>query len=419
MLQTKTSSLLKEIQSGELEWAYYHVTDKAVEWSICGLVDEGIRLLEILWGFGIEHSKNLWLKDEGLQMLWMVANKQPSKIPYSFKDVDEIENESLKGMFLPRWSDEYMKGVLEKPLEQLKGHELYVRTILEEHNSSLPDEEILSLFDKCIESGQEHASLAAFYFAANSGLEQEAERYLVAFGRHYLKHPTNYILAELMRTRKCASVLLNGGLASVFNVSKEQCEIEIGQIKETLQKRLSVGRTLVYGQLSWYQLLKEMSVLAVEQNTNGFEKEQRERKWLGFDGTSYSQVKEAEDRLGVALPEDYKEFLKATNGFASLSNIDVTLLPVEKIDYLKVLDRELVEIWTRDPDRGDFNHQFSSSILVGGYQEEQQLLLVPVSESGWECWFFSTWSPGETKYPSFRFYMEEVLTWFKEGFFNF
>ena len=110
MLQTKISNLLKEIQSGELEWAYYYVTQKAVEWTICGFVNEGIKLLEILWSFGIEHTRNVWLPDEGLQIMWMVAGSQPSQIPFQFKNVEEIENENWRRCFYP--DEEFIRKVL-------------------------------------------------------------------------------------------------------------------------------------------------------------------------------------------------------------------------------------------------------------------------------------------------------------------
>ncbi|MBL0019052.1 MAG: hypothetical protein IPP17_22175 [Bacteroidetes bacterium] len=63
----------------------------------------------------------------------------------------------------------------------------------------------------------------------------------------------------------------------------------------------------------------------------------------------------------------------------------------------------------RDVDK-DFVEYFSNSILIGGHQEEQQLLLIPSTKGkNWECWFFASWSPGETKYPNFRYYMENQL----------
>jgi hypothetical protein len=418
MLQTKISTLLKEIQSGELEWAYCHVTYKAVEWTISGFVDEGINLLELLWSFGIEHSRNVWLDDEGLQIMWQVAGKKPSNIPFQFKDVEDIEKENWYRMFYPAWYEPYMQKVIEKPVEQLEGQELYVRAILEVYNKISSIDNILRLFDKCIESGQDYATRPAFYLAAKAGFEKKADKYLSVFGKEYLNHPTSYTLSELMRDRSAATILLRGSLAPVFEITKEHCLTETKQIKEALEQRISQGRSLVYGNLSWKELLKEMSVLAVEQNTYEFTEEQREKKWLGYKGANEEQIKDAEKRLGVLLPNDYKEFLKVSNGFDCLSNINLTIMPVEKIDYLRTLDAQLVNIWTSDPDRNEFNHQFSSSILIGGYQEEQQLLLVPVSNDEWECWFFAVWSPGETKYPNFRFYMEEVMTRLKEDFFN-
>jgi hypothetical protein len=113
-----------------------------------------------------------------------------------------------------------MHNVVAKPVEQLEGHELYVRAILDVYNKTSSVDKSLHLFDKCIESGQEHASRPAFYLAAKHGFEQRAEKYLNIFGKHYLKHPTNYILAELMRDRTSAAILLKG--VSCINLCSHQ-----------------------------------------------------------------------------------------------------------------------------------------------------------------------------------------------------
>ena len=403
MLQTKISNLLKEIQSGELEWAYYYVTQKAVEWTICGFVNEGIKLLEILWSFGIEHTRNVWLPDEGLQIMWMVAGSQPSQIPFQFKNVEEIENENWRRCFYP--DEEFIRKVLASKNQQNR------ERVFEEMESltASPDSVGSRLF---------HNSCAASLFACKCGDLRRAEHFIKVWGEGYKKYPSNYSLPQLMRDRSSASVLLKGFLAPVFEVSKESCKTETQQIKDALETRISQGRSLVYGKQPWIELLKEMSALAIEQNTYDFSQRQINEKWLGYKNASDKQIKNAENRLGIELPGEYKEFLRASNGLACLSTIDVTLMPVEEINYLKVLDKELVDIWTGESDREEFNQQFSSSILIGGYHEEQQLLLVPISDNKWECWFFAYWSPGETKYPSFRFYMERVLTRLKEGFFQ-
>ncbi len=85
-------------------------------------------------------------------------------------------------------------------------------------------------------------------------------------------------------------------------------------------------------------------------------------------------------------------------------------MSADKIDWLINLDPELIEIWVDSNNDEDFTSSFRNSLLIGGYQEEQQLLLIP-SPSGedWECWYFATWVPGEVIYKNFRYYMENLL----------
>jgi hypothetical protein len=66
----------------------------------------------------------------------------------------------------------------------------------------------------------------------------------------------------------------------------------------------------------------------------------------------------------------------------------------------------------------EFDRQLSQSILIGGYQEEQQLLLVPISESEWECLAFCLLVVRRNKISKLSIDMEEVLTRLKEGFFD-
>ncbi|WP_143756529.1 SMI1/KNR4 family protein [Chryseobacterium sp. RU37D] len=44
------------------------------------------------------------------------------------------------------------------------------------------------------------------------------------------------------------------------------------------------------------------------------------------------------------MPEDYKDFLKITNGFSAPNTVEPTFMRVEDIDLLKNIDPELVEI---------------------------------------------------------------------------
>jgi hypothetical protein len=81
----------------------------------------------------------------------------------------------------------------------------------------------------------------------------------------------------------------------------------------------------------------------------------------------------------VTLPDDYKSFLLLTNGFRGSSSIGVTFLPVERIGWAHDLDSELVAIVGKPMDEKDSARAagFQRSLLIGGLNEELQLLLVP------------------------------------------
>ncbi|QHT68343.1 hypothetical protein GXP67_17695 [Rhodocytophaga rosea] len=91
MAKTSIKKLLNEILSDDLENVYMHITTKAAEWAAAGFVEEANNLLEQLWSFNIPHSKHVWLQDEALQVIWELSGKQPKNIPFTFKDVSEIE----------------------------------------------------------------------------------------------------------------------------------------------------------------------------------------------------------------------------------------------------------------------------------------------------------------------------------------
>ena len=61
--------------------------------------------------------------------------------------------------------------------------------------------------------------------------------------------------------------------------------------------------------------------------------------------------------------------------------------------------------------------KLKSSIIIGGLEEEQYLLLVPLSNKKWECWHFSSWRPGEVVYENFRYYMEDELQLLEDNFY--
>lgn len=143
-------------------------------------------------------------------------------------------------------------------------------------------------------------------------------------------------------------------------------------------------------------------------------------KSLSRPPATMADIAAAESRLGHTLPDDYKNFLLTSNGFEGFSDTGVVLCSVDQVIFLTSLSSETVDIWANAMEGVDngFGDKLRSSIVIGGLQEEQQLLLIPLSHGQWECWHFSSWRPGEVVYESFRFYMEEELQRLEDNFYT-
>ena len=96
--------------------------------------------------------------------------------------------------------------------------------------------------------------------------------------------------------------------------------------------------------------------------------------------------------------------------------LNPSLMPVEKIDYLKNVEQpELFKLYSGFPvkenDTESFEEYVSRAILISEYPEEQMIWLIPPKEEfdSWQTWFFANWNPGETRYPSFRHFIEEQI----------
>lgn len=426
MAKPSIKGLLKEILSDDIEWVYVHISNKAVEWAVAGFIDEANNLLEQLWKFKIPHSGHLWLPDEGLQVLWTVSNKKPSTIPFEFKDINQIEEENWSRVFYPCGDENSRSTILNKPFAELDDNQLFFKAINAGYDNSEKPLDILEALKKFLSTDNAvgytyfHATSCGALLAAKNNLNDEAEYFTRLWGQGYLKYWSNYMLAYLMRNRKTARLLLKGILAPVFKLTKETCNQETKEIIEVLATRMSSGRTLVYKTLSWRQLLDRISKLAIEQNTIDFSEEILNSKTLSRTPATNAEVKAAEKELRVSFPKDYKQFLLTSNGFKNFSHTGVTLSSVDKVDYLKNVDEQLIDIWAdsmHELDSG-YGDKLKSSIVIGGLEEEQYLFLIPLPNNKWECWHFSSWRPGEAIYESFRFYMEDELQRLEDNFYS-
>ena len=144
------------------------------------------------------------------------------------------------------------------------------------------------------------------------------------------------------------------------------------------------------------------------------------------DEVSLSQ---AEQRLGVALPDSYKRFLRCTNGYGGFGLPPQDLRSVERIDWFRTEEQEWIETWDdhgiRVPDEiyldygNDQNQIFirteylRSTLQISDVFDGAVYLLNPEIKTPageWEAWFLANWLPGALRYPSFyELVLEQVF----------
>ncbi len=116
-------------------------------------------------------------------------------------------------------------------------------------------------------------------------------------------------------------------------------------------------------------ILLEISKKAIKYENFNFTSEQINNNWLGNIAASENQITEKETELGVKFPDDYRTFLKITNGFSAPNDVEPSFENIEKIDFLKNIDKFIIEAYGLV--------ELENAIIIGGINEEQYFLLLP------------------------------------------
>lgn len=221
----------------------------------------------------------------------------------------------------------------------------------------------------------------------------------------------------LAGSRHVAPLLLKGVIADELQLSEPTVNSFLMEATTILDNRLTRGQSLAYGYLDWKKLIEEISKASISLDAEMFEKDVIDTGWIGVQGASTQKIQEAEKRLGLFLPEDYKSFLLISDGIRSFPHCNPELVAVKEIDYIKnLVDPDtydgLCNFPINDIEVDTFESLLSRVILISRYPDEQMVwLIAPLEEGGaWETWFFAYWIPGEQRFPGFRYFMEHQLT---------
>jgi HEAT repeat protein len=152
-------------------------------------------------------------------------------------------------------------------------------------------------------------------------------------------------------------------------------------------------------------------------------------KFLGNAGASEAQLTEAEERLKIKLPQSYRTFLSACNGWAFASEMTPIIRPVEKIrwfrkehkDWYEAFQMSVEPLSVMEKDYFDYANQdcavfeikhLAQALCISEIGDDAVVLLNPMviwPDGEWETWFFSNSSPGATRYRSFATWVSQEI----------
>ncbi|MEO0840990.1 MAG: SMI1/KNR4 family protein [Cyanobacteria bacterium J06636_27] len=159
-------------------------------------------------------------------------------------------------------------------------------------------------------------------------------------------------------------------------------------------------------------------------------------KWLGYPGLIQDEIISLENSLETVLPNSYRNFLAASNGWKMLDIEDTKLWSKQQVGWLASKNQELINDWTEFtseddsdiPDEEYFvygeeqdstslrNEYLQTALEIGNDGDGGVILLNPQIkfEEEWEAWFFASWLPGAERYKSFQNLIQEKYNYLLE-----
>ncbi len=183
----------------------------------------------------------------------------------------------------------------------------------------------------------------------------------------------------------------------------------------------------------WRPFLEQFSreLLADNQIRKQLPVEVIQSQWLGFDGATEEQVQQLEQRIGMSLPDSYRQFLLTTNGWRYSGMFIFDVFSVEKVEWFRENNQDWIDAYvepaegeepvpledhcdySEDQDCVMFRVEYlEKTLLISGEGDSAVYLLHPeikTDDGEWEAWFFANWNPGATRYRSFWEMMQNEL----------
>lgn len=146
-----------------------------------------------------------------------------------------------------------------------------------------------------------------------------------------------------------------------------------------------------------------------------------ETGWMGYEAAALESIITSEKRLGICLPNSYREFLMVSNGWRYVGDTGISLNHVEEIEWfskkypewyssyvtLEESDKIAADYFEYEKEQDTTKIRFGDlrfALAISSTLEGAIYLLNAkvINECGeWEGWFFANWLPGAVRYRTF------------------
>ncbi|KAI4744860.1 hypothetical protein E4T50_04740 [Aureobasidium sp. EXF-12298] len=146
----------------------------------------------------------------------------------------------------------------------------------------------------------------------------------------------------LIGSPRCAPIFMSGGLARTLGLSDEELDSRAAELLEASRQRYWHGRSSSETISELLQSCNDDSI--ARSDSHWVEMEEPKPTSLYKPPASEEQISNLEQRLKVSLPEDFKAFLRISNGFGVQTDGfgDPSLRSVDEIDWLDYSEYELM-----------------------------------------------------------------------------
>ena len=302
----------------------HYIIDTAVEFAVLGEVDIARDFINTYFTETQGLTAHYRVNRPGLNFAWQITGEWPEHMPEKERTGGEDTaswNYNDKWKNLPAAAKEFTTTGLDEFLK-LSEKEAGI-----EPRYCYPYERVqlvraldMSLSIDATESNvaEEPASGGRRQTAALSDMSRDL---LDRIADRLYKQDDKKQIEYLIELPRVWPFLIGGALARAVGVSSETLQNEAKMLKETFRQRLFEGRPRSgLEKKSMRELLELGNHNSIEgpgrKTLDEVNWEGKECKTVFKNPATPADVKALEERLGVALPEDYKEFLAISNGFA-------------------------------------------------------------------------------------------------------